>query len=93
MAAPLRKARRFTALLDLPEAQSAIVPIIVGEAGCAVEISRALEAEGFLVGAIRPPTVPPGTSRLRVTFSAAHDDADVEQLADAVRRALAGVAP
>ena len=93
VAAPLNKARRFCALLGLPQAQSAIVPIIVGEAGRAVAISRALEAKGFLVGAIRPPTVPPGTSRLRVTFSAEHPDEDVERLADAVRVALAEAAP
>ena len=87
--APLRKARRFTSLLGLPEAQSAIVPIIVGDAGRALAISSAVEAKGFLVGAIRPPTVPPGTSRLRVTFSATHADADVETLAGVIGTALA----
>ena len=86
--APLRRARRFTASMDLPDAQSSIVPIIIGEAQRAVALSQRLEHAGYLVGAIRPPTVPLGTSRLRVTFSAAHTDEDVDRLADAMRAAL-----
>ena len=89
VAQPLRKARLFTGLMGMDEAQSSIVPVIVGEARRAVELSRALEERGYLVGAIRPPTVPLGASRLRVTFSAAHDDADVARLAQAMREALA----
>ena len=49
-----------------------------------LDISAALEASGFLVVAIRPPTVPAGTARLRVAFSAAHDEAQVDALAEAV---------
>ena len=86
-------ARRFAALMDLPEAQSSIVPVIVGEARRAVALSRALEERGYLVGAIRPPTVPLGTSRLRVTFSAAHRDEDVEGLAVAMRDVLREESP
>ena len=71
-AAPLRKARLFTRALNLPEAQSAIVPVIVGEAEAALAASEMLESEGFLVVAIRPPTVPPGTARLRFAFTAQH---------------------
>ena len=93
VAQPLRKARRFAALMDLPEAQSSIVPVIVGEARRAVALSRRLEERGYLVGAIRPPTVPLGTSRLRVTFSAAHSDEDVEALAVAMRDVLREEAP
>jgi len=78
---PLRKAKAFTARLNLPEAQSPIVPIIIGDAEEALKASRMLEDEGFLVAAIRPPTVPPGTSRLRLTFTAAHPDAEIERLA------------
>jgi 8-amino-7-oxononanoate synthase len=48
-------------------------------------MSQLLERDGFLVTAIRPPTVPDGTARLRVTFTAAHSDDDVARLADAVR--------
>lgn len=85
-ARPLAKARAFAAALDLPPAQSAIVPLVMGSAARALAASAALEEAGFLVTAIRPPTVPDGTARLRVTFSAAHDDRDVAALAQAVRR-------
>jgi 8-amino-7-oxononanoate synthase len=61
-----------------------VVPVLVGDAQAALDISAALEVAGFLVVAIRPPTVPAGTARLRVAFSAAHTDAQVDALADAV---------
>ena len=82
--APLAKARLFTRRLGLPDASSPIVPVILGDADTALAASAALEAQGFLVVAIRPPTVPEGTARLRVAFSAEHADADVIRLADAV---------
>jgi 8-amino-7-oxononanoate synthase len=85
VARPLANARAFTSRAGLPEAQSAIVPVIVGSAGRALQTSELLENEGFLVVAIRPPTVPEGTARLRFTFTAAHDQADVARLADVVR--------
>jgi 8-amino-7-oxononanoate synthase len=85
VARPLAKARLFTAALNLPAAQSAVVPVMLGAPKRALDAAAKLEAAGFLVVAIRPPTVPDGTSRLRVTFSAAHEDGDVERLADAVR--------
>ena len=50
-----------------------------------IDASASLERQGFLVTAIRPPTVPAGTARLRITFTAAHREADVARLADAVR--------
>jgi len=84
-AEPLRKARLFTRALNLPDAQSAIVPVIVGEAEEALNASRFLEEEGFLVVAIRPPTVPAGTARLRFAFTAQHPDTDIERLAGIVR--------
>ena len=80
-ALPLEKARAFTRMLDLPEAASPIVPIVLGGAERTLQASRLLEDEGFLVIAIRPPTVADGTARLRVTFSAAHEDEDIERLA------------
>ncbi|MFL2546370.1 MAG: aminotransferase class I/II-fold pyridoxal phosphate-dependent enzyme [Candidatus Rariloculaceae bacterium] len=86
---PLKNARLFTQELGLPEAQSAIVPLQVGSASKALEISEQLEQDGYLVVAIRPPTVPDGTARLRCTFSAMHDPADVRALAEAVKKALA----
>jgi len=87
-ALPLAKARTFTRLAGLPEAQSPIVPLIVGQAEAALAASRLLEAEGFLVTAIRPPTVPAGTARLRFTFTAAHPDGEIERLAALVRKVL-----
>ena len=81
VAAPLRKAALFCARLNLPAPQSCIVPLLLGAPERALAASRLLEDEGFLVTAIRPPTVPEGTARLRLTFSAGHDDADIERLA------------
>jgi len=85
VAAPLAKARRFTTALGLPPAQSAVVPIILGEATAALAAAQALEAQGLLVVPIRPPTVPAGTARLRIAFSALHTDEAVDRLAQAVR--------
>ncbi len=87
-ARPLAKARAFTQRLGLPEAQSAIVPLVLGSAEAALEGSKLLQDEGFLVVAIRPPTVAEGSARLRFAFSAAHDDADVARLADVVAARL-----
>ena len=85
---PVRRARQFTRLLNLPHAESPIVPVVIGEAAAALAASEQLLAQGFLVTAIRPPTVPAGTARLRITFSAGHSEADVAALAEAVRRVL-----
>jgi 8-amino-7-oxononanoate synthase len=85
VAEPLRKARLFTRALNLPEAQSAIVPVIIGETEAALAASDLLRDEGFLVVAIRPPTVPAGTARLRFAFTAQHPDAEIERLAELVR--------
>ena len=82
---PLRKAKAFTVRARLPEAASPIVPVIVGEAEDALAAARMLEAEGFLAAPIRPPTVPAGTARLRLAFTARHEDADIARLADLVR--------
>ncbi len=68
---------------------TAIQPVIVGEAARALEVSARLLERGLLVPAIRPPTVPPGTSRLRVSLSAAHERTDVERLAGALAQCLA----
>ena len=85
VARPLAKARAFTRRVGLPAAASAIVPVVIGEAEAALAASRLLEDEGFLAVAIRPPTVPPGTARLRLSFTATHPDAEIERLADLVR--------
>lgn len=86
----VRKARAFTAQTGLPQAESPIVPLMLGDAQSAIDAARLLESENFLVIAIRPPTVPEGTARLRFTFSAAHADADIEKLAHVVRTRILG---
>jgi 8-amino-7-oxononanoate synthase len=90
---PLALAQRFTAALGLAPAMSAIVPIHVGDATRAMALSAALAEHGMLVVAIRPPTVPPGTARLRVAFSAAHDEADVDALVQAMQQIGAVATP
>jgi 8-amino-7-oxononanoate synthase len=68
-----------------PAHPSPIIPVILGPEQAAIEASSALLARGLWVPAIRPPTVPVGTSRLRVTVSAAHRDDDLIRLVDALR--------
>ena len=70
----------------VPGHPTPIVPVVLGEEAAAVAAAEALLAEGLLVPAIRPPTVPPGTSRLRVALSAAHTAAQVCRLAVALDR-------
>lgn len=77
----LANARLFCSLAGLNEPQSAIVPLIIGKAVDALHLSDSLASEGFLVTAIRPPTVPEGTARLRFAFSALHQEADIRRLA------------
>ena len=83
---PLRLARGFAESLGLPEAQSAIVPLILGSPESALQASLDLQEEGFLVTAIRPPTVPKGTARLRFTFCANHFEEDVSRLIETIKR-------
>jgi 8-amino-7-oxononanoate synthase len=61
-----------------------IIPVAIGEAGETVRVGAALSARGYLVGAVRPPTVPLGTSRLRITASAAHTDGHIDGLLEAL---------
>ncbi len=63
-----------------------IVPVLLQTAERALHVARQLEEEGFLVAAIRPPTVPAGTSRLRISLTSGHRPADVEALAEALKR-------
>ncbi len=92
-ALPLAKAKAFASLAGLPQPASPIVPVLLGEAEAALKASRLLEEEGFLVVAIRPPTVPAGTARLRLTFTAQHPDRDVARLAEVVRARILAHAP
>jgi 8-amino-7-oxononanoate synthase len=82
---------RLAALTDWvrPGHPSPIIPVVLGDESAAVAASRALLARGLLVPAIRPPTVPPGTCRLRVALSAAHSDEQVSRLL----QGLAAVVP
>jgi 8-amino-7-oxononanoate synthase len=74
--------RHGAAALDLPlmESHTPIQPLLAGDALRALEWSLFLEDHGLLVTAIRPPTVPKGAARLRITLSAAHREQDVERL-------------
>ena len=81
----LANARLFTACLGMDEARSHIVPIIIGDAARTIEASHILRDAGYWVSAIRPPTVPAGTSRLRFTFSALHQSHEIESLAECIR--------
>ncbi|MBU0622807.1 MAG: 8-amino-7-oxononanoate synthase [Gammaproteobacteria bacterium] len=75
-------------LADLPwqlmPSDTAIQPLLIGDNAQALRLSEALRERGIWVAAIRPPTVPQGTARLRITLSAAHSAADVEQLIGAL---------
>ena len=68
--------------------ETPIQALVVGSNEAAVAVSRHLETLGLRVPAIRPPTVPAGTARLRITFSAAHSERDVETLLEALEEAL-----
>jgi len=83
---PLEHARRFTMALGREPAQSPIVPVILGEAERALEASSLLERHGFLAVAIRPPSVPPGTARLRFAFSAQHEPHQIERAAALLKK-------
>ena len=84
-ARPVQKAKAFTKAAGLPEAQSPIVPVIIGDEERTLAASRLLAEEGYLAAAIRPPSVPEGTARLRLTFTAQHPDDSIVRLADIVR--------
>jgi 8-amino-7-oxononanoate synthase len=79
--------------LNLSASHTPIQPLIVGDTASAVRLSQALRAQGILVSAIRPPTVPQGSARLRITFSAAHTGAQVDRLLDVLEKTCRGQAP
>jgi len=87
-ALPVQKAKAFTERAGLPAAQSPIVPVIIGEEEATLAASQYLVEQGFLAAAIRPPTVPAGTARLRLTFTAQHPDDQVARLANIVRERI-----
>ena len=86
LVALIARFRRGAADIGLPQMNSStpIQPVVLGDADAALAASRALEAQGLLVTAIRPPTVPAGQARLRITLSAAHEEEHVDRLLDAL---------
>lgn len=78
--------------VDLPfepmSSSSPIQPLVIGDPASTLAVSRHLETAGCLCTAIRPPTVPEGTSRLRITFTAAHTESDVDRLLEALHDAV-----
>ncbi|RDS78997.1 8-amino-7-oxononanoate synthase [Dyella monticola] len=84
--ASIRRFRHGAAQLGLPlmPSRTAIQPLMLGDAQRALDASCTLEAQGLLAVAIRPPTVPQGQARLRITLSAAHEEAHIDQLLEAL---------
>ena len=82
--------RNFSTALGLPieASNSAIQPLIIGKSEKALKISQTLFNQGFYVSAIRPPTVPKNTARLRITLSADHTQSQIEQLLNKIKHAL-----
>jgi 8-amino-7-oxononanoate synthase len=78
--------------VPLGDSHTPIQPVLLGGAAAALSAQRELEAAGFLVVAIRPPTVPQGAARLRVSLSAAHTDEEVDALASQLGRVCASAA-
>ncbi|MCF7201079.1 8-amino-7-oxononanoate synthase [Pseudomonas oligotrophica] len=70
--------------LSLMDSPTPIQPVLIGDSARALRLSALLRERGILVGAIRPPTVPAGSARLRITLSAAHSEAQLERLLDAL---------
>lgn len=70
-----------------------IVPLVIGETKSALAMSRWLEECGLLVPAIRPPSVPEGTARLRISLTAGHSEEDVMRLVSALRECRSTVSP
>ena len=70
--------------LELMPSESAIQPLVLGDEQRALAFSHALQEQGFLVSAIRPPTVPKGSARLRFTLSVSHSSGDIDRLLQAV---------
>jgi 8-amino-7-oxononanoate synthase len=85
--ARLRAGARQLGLPLLPS-QTPIQPILLGDNAAVLAAAASLEADGLLVGAIRPPTVPQGSARLRVTLASQHQDDEIDRLLDALDRAI-----
>jgi len=86
LASLIHRFRRGAAELGLPlmPSRTAIQPLLLGDAQRTLDAAKALESQGLLVVAIRPPTVPQGQARLRITLSAAHEEPHVDRLLEAL---------
>jgi 8-amino-7-oxononanoate synthase len=91
----IQRFRRGAEQLGLPlmPSRTAIQPLMLGDAQRALDTSRALETKGLLVVAIRPPTVPQGQARLRITLSANHEEMHVDRLLEALESLRLADAP
>jgi len=74
--------------LQLMDSQTPIQPVLINNDQLVMEVNQQLRSKGFMVGAIRPPTVPAGSGRLRITLSANHSDQQIDQLLDALEACL-----
>ncbi len=82
---PMQASEYFSKLLNLKKPNSAIIPIILGSEKKVLKLNEQLMENGFLVGAIRPPTIPVGTSRIRCSFTADHKMKDIEKLSEIIK--------
>ncbi|MCX5616915.1 8-amino-7-oxononanoate synthase [Bombella sp. TMW 2.2559] len=78
---------------DTGPSSTQIIPVMIGESGTALHVARSLEKKGFLSIAIRPPTVPPGTARLRIALESRLSAATIDRLGDALLDSLRSVTP
>lgn len=84
----LENARYFCQLMNLTQSESSIVIIAINDNEKVVAIAKKIAEKGFLISAIRPPTVEPGKARLRITFSASHKKSQIKKLAKALQQCL-----
>jgi 7-keto-8-aminopelargonate synthetase-like enzyme len=84
----IENAQYFCQLMDLPQPESSIVIIQIGESKKTVDIAKKVAEKGFLIGAIRPPTVPKNQARLRLTFSSSHRKSDIRKLVKILQNIL-----
>jgi len=76
--------------LELMDSHTPIQPVVIGDNAKVMQVNKRLEEKGLLVGAIRPPTVPDGTARLRITLCAAHTHSEIDQLLETLQAVLHG---
>ena len=82
---PLENAIFFSDIIGLKKPVSPIVPIVLGDENKTLNLSKYLNEHGYIVGAIRPPTVPKGTSRLRIAFNSSHKKIQIKNLASLIK--------